>query len=269
MTTRNLAAWNILTSSGKLDSTAGEDGLPKPIEIGTFRFDVADTMALVKNGFGWESSGGETIDTAAGETEKGVRYTFAAQPNPTNDSTAEKRFYFNQMSELCIKMRFHVPANYFHRGCMKTTVTGDISTWAVGDSLTCENGTATAQIYWISGAVVWLLFPPNLFPSPYYTSVWAGNSTNTTRAQTRATTLLTEEAPNNKLFVLWCDGYSAAGASPSIGWEMRPDMTGGSVLYYHFGADYQVVGTLPNSESPQVPFIRTTDLNKWFDVIFT
>lgn len=264
MVTRNLAAWNILTSSGKLDSTAGEDGLPKPIEIGTFRFDVADTMALVKNGFGWESGGGETIDTAAGETEKGVRYTFAAQPNPTDDSTAEKRFYFDEMDELCFKMRFHVPANYFHRACLNVSVSGDISAWQVGDSILGGDGTSTATIYWIAGANVYLLFAQNdLFGAP----IWTANITNVTRAQVRASTRVGNEASNNKLLVFWSDGYSNAGASPSIGWELHADKQGGSTLYYHFGADYQVVGTLPNSTSADATFIRNTDLNKWFDLI--
>jgi hypothetical protein len=264
MQTKNLAAWNILTSSGKLDSTAGADGLPKPVEIGTFRFDVADTMALVKNGFGWESGGGETIDTAAGETEKGVRYTFAAQPNPSDDSIAEKRFYFTEMGELCFKMRFHVPANYFHRACLNVSVVGDISAWQIGDSILGGDGTSTATIYWIDGFNVFLLFAENdLQGAP----IWTANITNVTRAQVRASTRVSNEANNNKLLAFWCDGYSYTGASPSIAWELRADMNGGSLLYYHFGADYQVVGTLPNSTSPLVEFIRPSDSNKWFDMI--
>ncbi len=197
MTTRNLAAWNVLASSGKLDSTAGADGLPKPI---TFRFDVADTMALVKNGFGWESVGSETIDTAAGETEKGVRYTYAAQPNPTNDSTAEKRFYFDEMNELCFKMRFHVPANYFHRACLNVSVAGDISAWAIGDSILGGDGTSTAAIYWITGANVYLLFAQNdLVAAP----IWTANITNVTRSQVRTATRVGNEPSNNKILAFW------------------------------------------------------------------
>jgi len=241
-----------------------ENGDLKPRTIAEFRFDISDTMAMVKNGFGWEGGGGETIDTAAGETEKGVRYTFAAQPNPTDDYTAEKRFYFTEMGELCFKMRFHVPANYFHRVCLNVSVAGDISAWQVGDSILGGDGTSTATIYWISGANVYLLFAQNdLSGAP----IWTANITNVTRAQVRASTRVGNEASNNKLLVFWCDGYSNAGASPSIGWELHSDKQGGSTLYYHFGADYQVVGTLPNSTSADATFIRNTDLNKWFDLI--
>lgn len=257
-------ALNRLASTGPLSSSADASGNKKPLEIATFRFDIADTMAMVKNGFGWESVGGETIDAPAGFSEKGVNYTYSAQPDPTLDGNAEKRFYFSQMGELCFKLRFHVPSNYFHRACLNVAVAGDISAWQIGDAVLGGDGTSTATIYWISGTNVFLLFAQN---DTYGAPIWTANITNVTRAQVRAATRVGNEANNNKMLVFWSDGYSQAGASPSIGWEMHADGQGGSTLYYHFGADYQVVGTLPNSTSPEVPFIRTTDVNKWFDLI--
>lgn len=247
-----------------LKSTIDIAGLIKPRDIAVYRFDLSDTMGTTRPKFSWASTGTETINTPPGLSEKGVNYNYVSTPNPSGDSTAEKRFTFTGMREFCVKLRFHVPSNYFHRAVLNISITGDITSWVVGDTVRAADGTSTGTIYYKNGQSIFLLFAANNLVGP---GVWTGNVTNLTRSSTLASTRVGNEASNNKLFALWCDGYSTAGGSPSIAWEMHSDGAGGSKLYYHFGANNQVVGTLINSTSADVEFIRPSDVNKWFDII--
>jgi len=228
--------------------------------VAEYRFYQSATYAQVKNGFAW--SGSKTIGTPAGETEKGGLFTFNGNPDPRVQPTVEQRYSFNQMNEFWIKKRFFVPANYFHRSFTEFTVTGDMSSWQRGDSLLANNGVDTGKVEYISGTYLAVLFPTNPFNAN-----WDGNITNVTRSQTLTCDRTGIWPDNNKFHALWCDDYSFHGASPTIVWELRASNDGGSNIYYHFGADFQVVGTLPNSTSTAVTFIRPADFGKWFDWI--
>lgn len=228
--------------------------------IAKYDFNSGATYSQNKNGFSW--AGSKTIGAPAGETEQGGLFTFSGNPDPRAQPTAEQRYLFNQMDEFWIKKRFFVPANYFHRSFTGFTVTGDMSSWQRGDSLLANNGVDTGTVEYISGNYLAVLFPTNPFDFN-----WDGNITNTTRSQTLVCDRTGIWPDNNKFHALWCDDYSFHGASPTVVWELRAAGNGGSNLYYHFGADYQVVGMLPNSTSTAVTFIRPTDFGKWFDWI--
>lgn len=228
--------------------------------VAKYDFFSGDTYSQQKNGFVW--SGSKTIATPSGETEAGGRFTFLANADPRNQQNVEQRYSFTEMEEFWFKKRFFVPPNYFHTYFIVLTIVGDISTWVKGDALIANDGISTGLVDYISGQTVCVLFPQNGFDLN-----WNGNVTNTTRSQTRSATR-GGWPDNNKFHAFWCDDYSFNGASPTVVFELRADRHGGSKIYYHFGADYQVVGTLPNSTSAEVEFIRVEDLGKWFDCVF-
>lgn len=228
--------------------------------IAAYRFNSGSTYAQVKNGFTWQGS--KTIGAPAGETEQGGLFTFNGNPDPRTQPVVEQRYSFNQMDEFWLKKRFFVPTNYYHRKCSTLDVTGDKSTWQRGDNLLANNGIETAKVEYISGSTVMALFPTNPFDAQ-----WDGNVTNTTRSQTYPCNRTENWPDNNKFHALWCDDYSFHGASPTIVFELHATGDGGSRIYYHFGADFQVVGTLPNSTSTDADFIRASDFGKWFEWI--
>lgn len=247
---------------------------PEPPEslVAGYYFNAGDTMAPVINGFSWETTTND-IEEPAGQTEAGVRFTWPGEPDPREDSTFERRCAFDEQDTVYFRMRFFVPENYFHRSCVVIRLTGDMSSWQVGDTVVAADGTSEGTIYWIDTTTnqdVWLLFADN---SLYGDGVWTGNVTNSTRSSTLASTRIGQEASNNKVMAIWCDGpepgdeYSNNGASPTVVYEMESDGQGGSRLYYHFGADNQVVGTLPNSTSAQVDFIRPQDAGTWMELV--
>lgn len=228
--------------------------------VADYPFFFSAQYSQIKNGFSW--SGSKTIGTPESETEKGGLFTFNGNPDPRAQPTAEQRYSFNQMPEFWLKKRFYVPTNYYHRRCTVFTVTGDMTGWQRGDNLLANNGVETGKVEYISGSTLLVLFPTNPFNAQ-----WNGNITNVTRSQTYPCTRVENWPDNNKFHALWCDGYSHAGQSPTIVFELHATGDGGSYIYYHFGADGQVVGTLPNSTSPDAIFIRAIDFGKWFDWI--
>ncbi len=228
--------------------------------IAQYKFNAGATYAQLINGFAWQGS--KPIGAPAGETEQGGLFTFNGNPDPRNQPVVEERYSFSEMNEFWLKKRFFVPSNYYHRKCSVLDVTGDKSSWQRGDNLLANNGVDTAKVEYISGTTVMALFPTNSFDAQ-----WDGVVTNTTRSQTYPCNRTENWPDNNKFHALWCDGYSFHGASPTIVFELHATGNGGSTIYYHFGADFNVVGTLPNSTSIDVEFIRSSDFGKWFDWI--
>lgn len=255
----------VLTDDGWRFNSDGVYPDPEPGEnlVAGYYFNDGDTKADDKNGFSWDSGTG-TYNSPAGETEIGLQFTWAAQPDPTDDWSAEERFTFTEQDTVYIYTRFFIPANYFHRRVSVLTVAGDISAWQVGDALLGADSISTSSIYLIDGTTVYTLFSQN----PSSNDAWSGSVTNVTRSQSRTSTRQPSESDNNKVMAIWCDGYSSLGQSPSVVWEMRSNGTGGSDLYYHWSTDGTGTGYAPGSNSPEVSFITDDDLGTWMELIF-
>lgn len=267
MTDISIPNISILTATDQRDSAAGADGLLKPERavIADYNFNDGDTSAMVKNGFAWNETSIPII-TPSGATEDGISTSYPAAPNPWDSGATfgEHRFSFNEITEFWIKQRVFIPTNYFHRACMPITITGDITAWQTGDAILAGDGTSTATVYSKDGQNVWLLFAQN---PTIGAGVWTANITNVTRSSTLPAVKGSFMQHNNKLLSLWCDDYSAKGLSPTIVFELKANrIDGGSVIYYHFGADYDVVGTLPNSTSEEVPLIEASDFGTYIDL---
>jgi len=240
---------------------------PEVSLVAGYYFNDGDTMLPVRNGFSWETTTND-IDTPDGQTETGVKFTWPGDPDPRGDSSFERRFAFAEQNTLYFRMRFFIPENYFHRSCLVIRLTGDYSAWEVGDIVQADDGESTGTIYWkavtANGQEMWLLFAENAL---YGDGVWTGTVTNLTKDLSLPSVRGGGEGSNNKILALWCDGYSNAGASPTCVWELESDGAGGSQLYYHFGADNQVVGMLDNSTSAYVDFIRPEDFGSTFELV--
>ena len=252
MTAINLGA--MYAKHGVFKSGNLNTELPEAWYVAEYRFFDGDEY-VDKNGFSW--NGSKPIASPAGETEQGGRFTFPGDPDPRVQVSVEQPYSFNQMSEFWLKKRFFVPANYFHRRFTGFTVTGDMATWQRGDGILANNGVDTGSVEYVSGDFLAVLFPTNSSDAN-----WNGVITNTTRSETLPCVRI-GWTDNNKFHALWCDGYSSAGASPTIVFELRASDDGGSVIYFQYGADYQTTG----SPQPSVSFIRPTDFGKWFDWI--
>lgn len=234
-----------------------------PPSIASYDFNGSDVTTLSKGGFAWNQDRGPgTISTPSGQTEKGLEYKWVGSPDPRVQDNNDRYFTYSQMPEVWVKKRFFIPSNYFHRRCLQVTITADMSAWQVGDLVNDGGNTSkTATIYYKTGTSLFLLFAFD----DYNTSAWITTITNVTRSQTLSNTRNGVLVDNNKAFVLFCDGYSSGGKSPTVVWEMRGDGLGGSIIYSHYAVD----GNGTNFDSAYVPFIDyANDRGKWMDVIF-
>jgi len=238
--------------------------------VATYNFAGSDTTAMVKNGFAWVNTS-RTINTPAGQSEQGLRFLYPAEPNPSSSGTTdEQRFAFTPMSEMYIKRRIFIPANYQHRKSISLAITGSIAAWQVGDTVRGADSVSVGTISYISGQDVFLLFPENQVDG----AVWTGTVTNTTRSSSLAA-VRTGYAENNKFMAIWCDGYSGAGQSPTVVFQMRNDYVlggsvtqGGTTIYANCAVDGLGTGQAANTgDSPDVSFITPTDFGTWIDVV--
>lgn len=249
-------------SGSPVYSSFWPNGDRAPGIVADFNFASSDTYASIKGGMFW--NGSRTISTPAGQSEAGGVFSWGPTTDPMQDSTDEMSFGFNPMSELWFKMRFFVPSNYTHRFILRLSVTGDLSSWQVGDTIKGTDNIKGGILYLVSGTDVYILFPDDAGSNV----TWTGTITNTTRGQSRSSTRIAFQSANNKLLAIWCNGYSGAGTSPTVVWEMLPDNLGGSTLYYHYAVDGGGTGQSgPASTSGEVPFIDIADRGKWINFI--
>lgn len=248
-------------STSPVYSSFWTDGDRVPGTVADYNFSTGALYTESKAGFNWVGS--RTITTPPGQSEAGGVFTWG--PNaPMQDSTDEERFTFAPMSEFWFKMRFFIPANYFHRSILQIDIVGDISTWQVNDVILGTDSVKAGTLYGVSGQSIYLLFAQD----SNSTVTWTGTITNQTRAQSRAGTRILEKTSNNKLLALWCNGYSGEGVSPSVVWITWPDGAGGSTLQYQYAADNTGSGQLgQDSSSPIVPFFSISDVGKWVNFI--
>ncbi|MES2935673.1 MAG: hypothetical protein V4805_19545 [Pseudomonadota bacterium] len=232
---------------------------PAPAPVALYNFNGTDTTHMVKNGFAFEANSDVAV-APPGETEKGIPFTFQGVQTALDIETiAERRFTFNDQNQFYFHQRFFVPLNYKHRNILPVEVTGDISSWKVGDAIKAADG-STATIYAIVGQSVRLEFAVR----GEYPDTWTANITNTTRSQVRAA-VRTGASTNNKLAAFWCDGYSFKGQNPTVVFEARPVAGRYSSAYAKFSIDKQVAG----ADSGEFDdFITAAQLGKWMDVVY-
>jgi hypothetical protein len=261
-----LAAWNVLASSGKLDSAAGSDGLLSPKDLGTFRFNVSDTYAKTDKGFSWEY-GSRTITIPSGETEKGGRYFFPGDPDPSvsSNKTDEQRFYFPEVSEFYLKRRIFIPANFYIRNIKYLTMSTSIAGWVAGDIARGSDGASVGTISFISGSTVCLDYADNDLSN----SIWTGTITNVTRGATATSTSRNFYDNSNKHLVLYSDGYSSGGKSPTIifGWRGKTK-TGIVDMDCSIAVDGSGSGQQPNTQIGAVNFLTAADNGKWLNIVY-
>lgn len=252
-----IKVWGAPNANGKFGRVAPDGTLP------SFRFNLTDTYATVKNGFSWDV-GTRTIVAPAGETEMGGRYYFAGDPDPTVQQTDEQRFAMNEIGEFYLKRRIFIPANFAIRNITFTDMSTSISGWQVGDAVTGADGTSHGIIDYISGNTVYYNYPDNGWDN----AAWVGTLTNTTRSTTATSTYRSRYDNGNKHLVFFCDGYSNAGQSPTIIFGLNADTVGTVNIDFSIAVDGQVSGIQPNTHFDAVPFFTAADLGKWVDIVY-
>jgi len=262
MTTRNLE-WG-RDPNGKLNSAYDGSGNLKTIIYADFNFNAGDTYSSVYKGFAWDAPS-RTINNPAGETETGGVYLFAGSADPTNNPAPEQRFTMPQYSEFWLKRRIFIPSNFYMRRALSLTTSTSISGWQVGDTVRGTDGASTGLISYINGATVYLNYPANGDSN----SIWIGTLTNVTRSATATSTARAWIDNGKKHFVLYCDGYSSLGKSPTLvfGWR---GLTNDGVVQMDFsvGVDGFGTGQQPNTQSGFFPFLTTADNGKWLSIIY-
>lgn len=232
--------------------------------LSQFNFNEGDTSSDTKNGLFFQST--QQLGTPSGQTEQGLDFTYLPTTPDLDPGNSEIRFTHAQAPETWNKMRVWIPENFFHRGCVAIDVTGDISSWQVGDTVQGVDGTSTGELWYKSGGTIFLNFADNAFTN----AVWVGSITNTTRSETRTSTSRSFENNNNKLFTKWVDEYSGSGAGPTIVWEFSGDNTGGSQLGQQYSAgQYTGTGAHGNPQIYAQNFISyPEDCGTWMELIF-
>lgn len=231
--------------------------------LSQFNFNQGDTSEDTKNGMFFQSVQG--LGTPAGQTEQGLEFTYAATPPNEDPGNSEIRFTHTEAPETWKKLRLWIPANFFLRACVAIDVTGDISTWEIGDIVVGTDSTSEGEIWYISGGTIFLNFADN----PFTNEVWVGSIENITRTETRTSTNRSFENNNNKLFTQWVDDYSGAGAGPTIVWEFSGDNTGGAQLGQQYSAgEYTGTGAHGRPQIYAQNFITSDDYGTWMELIF-
>jgi len=232
--------------------------------IADFRFFLRDTYTTVINGVSWANVG-RTIGTPSGETEKGGRYFYLGNSDPSTDRTDEQRFSFGSMSEFWVKRRIFIPSNFYIRNCISLTISGSIASWQIGDTVRGTDGTSLGEIVFIASQTVYLDYAQNMFID----AIWVGAVTNVTRSQGVTSTAKNYFDNGNKHFVLFCDGYDTNGKSPTIvfGWR-GTSKTGDVDLDFSVSVDGFGTGQRPNTQSQAVNFLTAADNGKYLNIIY-
>ena len=231
--------------------------------LAKFEFNSGDTSASVKSGVSFQSA--QALGTPAGQSEQGLDFSYQSTTPENDPPLTEIRFTHPAALETWQKIRVWVPANFYHRQCVGIGVSGDISSWVVGDTVRGVDGTSTGTLWYKAGSTIYL----NLADNPYTNEVWIGSITNTTRSQARTSTSRSVEADNNKLFTKWCDGYSSFGSGPTIVWEFSSDGDGGSRIGQQYSAGQNTnTGAHGRAQIYASNFITPDDFGTWMEVIF-
>lgn len=257
-----LGVWTANTNGDKWTSLypAGNRPNTQTAPTHAYYFNAGDTMAMNKNGMTWTAT--TTIETPAGETEAGARFEWPASADPRGQNSFERHFDFPQKSEFWLRTRFYIPPNYFHRFVLSLIITGDISTWQVGDVILSGDAPHRGTINFIDGQEIFILFAGHW---QYGSGTWTANITNLTRNEVRASTRNGAWDAGRKFMALYCDGYSGLGQSPTIVLGLLPDEFGNSVIDFSYSGDGSGTGQLPNSRSETRMFITLQDRDSWFE----
>lgn len=264
MQTKNLAAWGRNPATGKLQWDA-DVTWPAGL-VADFRFFLHDNYESVKNGVSWTNTG-RVVNTPLGQSEKGGRYFYQGNLNPSisSNKTDEQRFSFGQIGEFWIKRRLFIPSNFYIRNIIFLTITTSIVGWEVGDTAKGSDGVSLGTIVFISGSVVYLDYADSF----YSDMIWIGVITNTTRATT-ATSISRGFFDNgNKHFVLYCDGYDTSGKSPTIVFGLRgASKTGDVDMDFSIAVDGYGTGQQPATQSSSVKFFTAADNGHHVDIVY-
>lgn len=252
-------------ATGKRANTSRIGEVVEPSSwLAAFDFNGGDTSSTVKNGVLFQST--QALGTPAGQTEQGLDFTYPATTPDVDPGNSEIRFTHDQAPETWNFMRVWIPENFFHRGCVALNVTGDISAWQIGDTITGVDEVSQGELWSIGSGVIFLNFADNAFTN----AVWVGTITNSTRGGTVLCTQRSFENNNNKLFTKWCDDYSGSGFGPTVVWELSGDNTGGSQIGQQYSAG-QETGTGQHGgeqKYAQNVIVYPDDCGTWMEFIF-